>query len=542
MIKFSPSSIWRWCTYLVHREFRKETDESHTIIKIYLENTNTRIILKNMNSAKFGFKVRPPKALKAKYAQKSKQIDKRPALKRYAENNLHKKLEEFTYEKRLLTPKGVTIPTLQRTVKRILNCSTQFASTEKTLIDTGTGEAQTRKYSLINNSCGVHLVCPVCSEKRTRRIQAKYLPQIKELSKGKFLYSVTFTIKNTSNFLDGYNRLKKGLRTFRRMGQLNRSGESAKIEAGLYNIEILEGTRPGTYHIHAHSLFITNEQLDYSIYNQKKKNEIIYSYKSILNRKPTKEELMPAAKHVINIDGVLTPVSKISNEWYKATYGTAINIHVQPIAADEASTEKSIREILKYNSKINNMETNQIYEILRDKNGLRLFDTWGKFRTESLAAEYEMFQEESETIKVILSEPEIEVYNKMENSFEPTKRTGLLKFVNHLKDNYDELKKYRAAVNSVRAEKNKLIKMRMDLYRIYSQEVVFRKKEDDLKDNAINDIDKINMVYNMFLKWYFKFSLKLKVQGFETMAVHFMGEYEQSIMSQFMKRINKQRE
>lgn len=495
-----------------------------------------------MNSSRFGFKVRPPRALKAKYAQKSEKIDKRPALKKFAENNLHKKLEEFTYDKYLLTPKGVTIPTLQRTVKRILNCSTQFASTEKTLVNMSTGESQTRKYSLMNNSCGVHLVCPVCSEKRTRRIQARYLPQIKELSKGKFMYSVTFTIKNTPTFLDGYNKLKTGLRKFRLKGQKDRNGEASKIDAGLYNIEILDGTIPGTYHIHAHSLFITNQKLDYSIYDNKKKQSIIHSYESTLNRTPDKNELLSAVKDAMLINGIMVPVSKISREWYESTQGSGINIHVKPIKNnDEKKVESAIREILKYNSKINEMNTNQIYEILRDKKGLRLFDTWGKLRTECIAIEDEIFQEDSETTKVILSEPDIEVYNKLENSFGPTKRTGLLKFVNHLKDNYEELKKYRANVNVVRAEKDKMIKNIMSNYHESTRELVLY-DELPIRKTVILEIDKINMVYHMFLKWYFKFLLKLEVRGYETLEVHFMGDAEQSIMSQFMKRINKQME
>lgn len=478
-----------------------------------------------MNSAKFGNIT--------KDTRKSEKIDKRPALKKYAEINLYKKLEEIFYENNLLTPKGITTPTLQRTVRRVLNCSTKSAYTDKTLIDRQTGEIQSRKYALINNNCGVNILCPVCSEKRTRRIQAHYLPLIKELSKGKHMYSVTFTIENTPEFLPGYYNIKNGLRKFRVKGQKGRSGEASKIDAGIYNIEVLPGIRPGTYHIHAHSLMITNKPLDYSIYEQEEKKKIIAWYQKEFNCKPDKDALLPAVKKFITINGIETPVSKLSSEWYEATKGSGINIHVQPISGDPEAIDKSIREILKYNSKINNMETNQIYEILRDKKGLRLLDTWGKLRRKD-NLEDDIIKEDHEEIEINLSAAEIDVYNNIENSYDSVNNTGLNKFVDHLIDNYDGLKKYRSDINSARAEKDKMIRGVMSMYEI------FKSKEDELalRKESIKKINRINYLYHTFAKWYFKFKLKLESRGLEKVLVFYLHENDRTIMKTFMKRIN----
>lgn len=258
--------------------------------------------------------------------------------------------------------------------------------------------------SVVNgNFCKQHAVCPVCADRSQNRRRARYNEPIKEqaslVKDGKrYAYILTFTIKDGESLAERLSNLKQSKLNWRKMGQKRKNGfsggEARKIKAGLSTIEIKRGSGSNLWHVHAHELIFTDQQLDYGIYNQNHKSELekIHGKNNI-----PKELLDSIVEEKVTFNGEEVAISKISKEWLKATNGESIDISVEPLyhipkkaspkkqrKCASMSFEQSIayqaKEVLKYMSKPSENTPEDMLEIITDTYNKRMVATYGEFR------------------------------------------------------------------------------------------------------------------------------------------------------------------
>ena len=261
--------------------------------------------------------------------------------------------------------------------------------------------------SVVNgNFCKQHAVCPVCADRSQNRRRARYNEPIKEqaslVKEGKrYAYILTFTIKDGESLAERLQNLKQSKLNWRKMGQKRKNGysdgEARKIKAGLSTIEIKRGSGSNLWHVHAHELIFTDQQLSYGIYDQKQKDELEKIYGK--NKIP-KEMLNAIVEERTNFNGEEVAISKISKEWLKATNGESIDISVEPLyhvpkkaspkkqrKCASMSFEQSIayqaKEVLKYMSKPSENTPEDMLEIITDTYNKRMVATYGEFRAVS---------------------------------------------------------------------------------------------------------------------------------------------------------------
>lgn len=248
------------------------------------------------------------------------------------------------------------------------------------------------------NHCNIYALCPICAEKVSRRRRERYRDDIKRLAaRHEKIYMVTFTVRPAKTFNEAYKRLTFAIRKYVLMGQLRGAGtngaerrsrgEAAKIKAMALSKEIKIGRDSGLWHLHAHAIVFTDIEIDYSVFDTKKKKLIIKDYKERFGRSPKKEELAPAVKkwhtlEIVNTESgeikeTTIPVSKASMEWVKATGNTGANVHFSPMKGDPDSIYSQCIEVIKYTSKVSDFTREQILEILVNRKGKRFFSTYG---------------------------------------------------------------------------------------------------------------------------------------------------------------------
>lgn len=250
--------------------------------------------------------------------------------------------------------------------------------------------------------CNIPVICPICGEKVGRARREKYKDKILECAENyKYTYMITLTVKDEVSFDDSYRSLRDTARAFLMGGRLRGSyekngvtvkkfsnGEPAKIGAMLGSIEVKKGKNSGMFHTHMHCLAFTNEMLDYSIYDQEKKNKLIKDIKESCHRSPRKEELSSAIKEYAKwkyvdeygeIKNKTVPVSKFSKEWLKASKGWSINISVKVLPGDPEKIAKQSIEVLKYTSKVSDFSQEDAIELIANRKNKRLFSTYGDF-------------------------------------------------------------------------------------------------------------------------------------------------------------------
>ena len=153
---------------------------------------------------------------------------------------------------------------------------------------------------------------------------------------------LTATVKNGPVLSDQIQLLQNSVRALQRKGQkrkveggFKRSiGEWSKVKAAIGNVENKRGKNLNEWHSHIHFLIFTDVQLDYRVYNEELKKEIIAQAKKE-NRIATKEELLKAATKIVvhtdlSGDTVQVPVSKLSEEWFYSSGGST-NISCEPL-------------------------------------------------------------------------------------------------------------------------------------------------------------------------------------------------------------------
>ena len=149
------------------------------------------------------------------------------------------------------------------------------------------------------------------------------------------------------------------------------------------------------WHVHAHELIFTDTPLDYGIYDQNKKKAL----QKIYGDNIPKEILSAIVDQKATFNGEEVAVSKISEEWLRATNGESIDISVEPLyhvpAKNKASEKKrrkcasmsfeqsiayQAKEVLKYISKPSENTPEDMLEIITDTYNKRMVSTYGEFR------------------------------------------------------------------------------------------------------------------------------------------------------------------
>lgn len=243
------------------------------------------------------------------------------------------------------------------------------------------------------NYCHNPVVCPVCSDRVSKRRRAIFTEPIKRAVR-KFgidkytgnwkaeypegytgVYLATATIKDGNNLKERIDTLLDSLKSMRKMGQKRKagrsSGEWSKVAAGISNVEIKIGSGSGSWHVHAHFLLFTSSPIDI------RTRESEYS--------------------IIKNNGESVPVSKFNHEWYLSTGGEGINFDVRPIQfrADvngrecktfEESVEAQAQEVIKYTTMLSPkkgtgiLSAAQYVELIQRRGTRRLFNTIGLMR------------------------------------------------------------------------------------------------------------------------------------------------------------------
>lgn len=306
------------------------------------------------------------------------------------------------------------------------------------------------------NFCKMPVVCVTCADRNSRKKKAIFKPRIEQAAaRFKYVYMITLTIKDGEILEDRLNALVKSKKRFRLFGQSrllkrmkiyqddsgkwyeydprrdgdppqhlkeyrifrNDSGEWSKIKAAIASDEIVLGEGSGEIHCHTHILAFTNARLDYRIFRDYQKKEIIEKSGLVEkagryyldNKELSKQEYLKILSPAVSDwyfpeNGDPVPVSKISREWIKATAGEGIDIDISPLSFKTYKQDPYFKgeycatfpkwiaaqagEVLKYNSKLaeglqkNPISTERYIELIQRRGARRLFNTYGAFRSQ----------------------------------------------------------------------------------------------------------------------------------------------------------------
>lgn len=430
-------------------------------------------------------------------------------LKNYSGENVYKKL--FSVIENLpddfLSETLYTKKILQQKAQKIYHCHDKILKSEKISINQDTGEFKKNIELLIGNFCNQFLLCPVCAKKRTEIIYHKYFAGIKkQFNKFKYSYFLTFTIENQNKFSDSWEILTDGLRKFRLMGQrrgrysgLKSGGESGKIKSAIGCGEIKKGEKSKLWHSHYHFIVFADDKIDYSIYDEKKKKEIIINCNENFFKQPDKNDLSIAIKE--RIDNI--PVSKLSREWYQATDGKGINLSCIPIKNTENEINKTIREIIKYTSKVSDLSRDDMLEVLINKDKKRFLTTWGEIRKDCNLLDDSVIEIDEENLKIDYINTSI-VYNikKSEyNNFDESENEMLNEMV--LKK--DKMSEFLSKTNKIRSFKINL------LFEIKKDMIIKGFENRTARIEAIKNINAIKNAYDFFVEKQFRKIVDIKI-------------------------------
>jgi hypothetical protein len=213
-------------------------------------------------------------------------------------------------------------------------------------------------------TCKRHLICPVCALLRQQRLHRRLLPVVQQiLSENPKLkpYHLTLTVPNQDKLLPAFNSLITALRDrfqIRRFEKTNprytQHTEFAKIEGGLYAVEVTRGKRARLWHPHIHMMILC-ENPPYVINNKE-------LYNTGLMFKPE-----------------LLPEGSFNAEWYKLTGGVQVNMdEIKP--GEDGSLFDGLCEVVKYGIKPGELCTQDIMTVYSELSGKRLLGTIGNLR------------------------------------------------------------------------------------------------------------------------------------------------------------------
>lgn len=122
----------------------------------------------------------------------------------------------------------------------------------------------------VADRCGLHLLCPFCAERRSRRVLALYSGRCDVVIANSPLpldaFLITFTVKNGPDLIERFEHLTKSLRSLIKRVSDGRASEFSAIVGGAYGIEVKRGSGSGLWHPHAHmvALVPSGHFFDYS--------------------------------------------------------------------------------------------------------------------------------------------------------------------------------------------------------------------------------------------------------------------------------------
>ena len=475
----------------------------------------------------------------------------------------NEKLKNFSVEKLLpsanaleheipydyITDNLITKKEILYRIEKLNYCNESTAKNITVEIDQNTGEIINSKTEKIHSGeCGIYCLCPMCGRKRSDVIIKKYMPAIEEQhDKHKNAYLVTFTIENQDNFNTAWRVLTDSIRAFRRKGQKRNNGysggEAYKIKSGIGCAEIKAGKNSGKYHLHFHYIFFTDEQIDYHVYDEKLKKEIIREFFETKGYKPLKSDLRKAAKKIIHVfnkkNGTLEPklFSKFSYEWYLSTGGNGVNIDIRPIDKNKP-LKKQVREIIKYTSKISDLTKKQILEVLTEKDNKRFLSTWGELRK---LPDIENETEENEnTLKYsyIINEN-----YKIEKGIYENGTKEQKKYYERMINKKGEIREYIIECNWTRAIRNKYLNeikptaqlLINDKKNKHTEEYINRKK------NIIKEVDSIRNVYKHICKQRYKEIVNIYDVNTKKIKIAPWSKRELFYYNIFMSELDKKR-
>lgn len=327
-------------------------------------------------------------------------------LKAYSKKNVYKKIRPAFVAKNVpndfITEEGYTKEQLMRDVYKLIDCNNKisFINQDVKVFDKKENKhnVEDRSKQFDSNQCNVFTLCPTCAEKHASRLRKKYKEEIKALTEQyPYTYMITFTIRDEPTFNLAYDSLTEAIRRYVLMGQLRghdsggeekrSQGEASKIKAMALGKEITIGKNSGLWHLHAHAIAFADSEIDFSVYDNEKKWQLINDFKEKYGRRPEKDVLAPAIKEyakmeLINKHGEIefkkVAVSKASKEWIKATDGISSDIHFDIMEGTPNQIFEQCIEVMKYTSKIGCMEAGNILEVLANRKGKRFFATYGE--------------------------------------------------------------------------------------------------------------------------------------------------------------------
>ena len=147
---------------------------------------------------------------------------------------------------------GYSSDAITKTRDKLQNCS------QHTVIgkckDCGT------KYFAGSNSCN-NRFCPVCAKKRCLKYLNILLPAFQRyLDRGCTVHLLTFTIKNTKNFMDGLDKILQAFRYMTNGNKFYSRVFNYLFVGGIKSLEVIRGiTDEETYHPHLHLLVIKDK-------------------------------------------------------------------------------------------------------------------------------------------------------------------------------------------------------------------------------------------------------------------------------------------
>lgn len=245
------------------------------------------------------------------------------------------------------------------------------------------------------NFCHNPVVCPVCSDRVSKRRRAIFSEPIRRAAsrfaveengerwKSEFtagytgVYLATATIKSGPDLKERIDTLSNSMRKMRLYGQKRRAGRSggefSKVRAGLSNVEIKSGSGSGQWHVHAHYLLFTDGPLNY--------------------------KLSGSPYQITRGNGEKMTVSKFNFEWYTATAGEGINFDLEPVQYKKMvhgreckdfaeSITAQAQEVLKYSTVLSSkkgtdvLTAAQYVELIQRRGNRRLFNTLGLLRAD----------------------------------------------------------------------------------------------------------------------------------------------------------------
>jgi len=223
-----------------------------------------------------------------------------------AADSLEYAFTQWAGENHVLKYSGLTVADMARRVERFRECAEVV---------------ELREYNGIRkvhaaNYCSNPSICPVCSRRVASRRRGMWFGPISEAAKiWPCVYLVTFTVKSGDSLRERYDTLKGSIRRFRRMGQRRQgdsfsNGEWSKVRAAIISDEVIRGKKSGKWHVHSHGILFCEEPIDFRVY------------------KTENDRIEKRPRFTVEYDGKMIPASKISDEWYRATNGNGVNIHL----------------------------------------------------------------------------------------------------------------------------------------------------------------------------------------------------------------------